>query len=192
MCLCYSCDFVIVDLFSQGLCYGSVMFIWLLVIEDGVILLYLFGQFSVVGMMWVKVQEELVNIYIVWLCLDLDELDVCCYQISDLMIWIGVIFDGLFLLIVGDFFVEVGELVCSMFGFQLVWKNLGECVDLLLMVGVVCGYGLDVLFQVKYFDGLCQENVKLLVVEGEIGVLCLGVMVILCLQGEMLQCFLLK
>jgi hypothetical protein len=182
----YSCDFVTADPPSQGLRHGSAMLTRLPVTEDGVTLLHPPGQFSAAGMMRVKVQEELVNIYIARLRPDPDEQDVRRHQTSDLMTWIGATSDGLPSLIAGDFSAEAGELVRSTPGFQPARKNPGERVDPPSMAGAARGHGLDVLFQVKHFDGLRQENVKLPAAEGETGALRLGVMATLRLQGETL------
>lgn len=182
----YSCDFVTADPPSQALRHGSAMLTRLPVSEDGVTLLHPPGQFSAAGMLRVKLQEELVNIYVARLRPEPDEPAVRRHQTGDLMTWIGATAEGLPSLIAGDFSADTAELVSSAPGFQPARRNPGERVDPPSVAGSARGHGLDVLFQVKHFDGIGQQALKLPAAEnGEAdkGALRLGVMATLRLQS---------
>ena len=182
----YSCDFVTADPPSQALRHGSAMLTRLPVSEDGVTLLHPPGQFSAAGMLRIKLQEELVNIYVVRLRPDPDAPEVRRHQTSDLMTWIGATAEGLPSLIAGDFSADTAELVRSSPGFQPARKNPGERVDPPSAAGSARGHGLDVLFQVKHFDGVRQQALRLPASEGgetDKGGLRLGVMATLRLQS---------
>jgi endonuclease/exonuclease/phosphatase family metal-dependent hydrolase len=181
----YSCDFVTADPPSQPMRYGSALLSRLPVAEDGVTLLHPPGQYSAAGMLRVKLQEELVNVYVARLRPDPDEALVRQHQTSDLMTWIGATADGLPSLIAGDFSAGTPELVGNSPGFQPARKNPGERVDPPSAAGAARGHGLDVLFQVKYFAGMGQQPLKLPATEGtDAGELRLGVIATLRLQGE--------
>jgi endonuclease/exonuclease/phosphatase family metal-dependent hydrolase len=182
----YSCDFVTADPPSQALRHGSAMLTRLPVSEDGVTLLHPPGQFSAAGMLRVKLQEELINIYVARLRPDPDEPLVRRHQTSDLMTWIGATAEGLPSLIAGDFSADTTELVRSSPGFQPARRNPGERVDPPSAAGSARGHGLDVLFQVKHFEGIGQQALKLPAGEGsdgDKGALRLGVMATLRLQS---------
>ena len=182
----YSCDFVTADPPSQALRHGSAMLTRLPVSEDGVTLLHPPGQFSAAGMLRIKLQDDLVNIYVVRLRPDPDATEVRRHQTSDLMTWIGATAEGLPSLIAGDFSADTAELVRSSPGFQPARKNPGERVDLPSAAGSARGHGLDVLFQVKHFDGVRQQALRLPASEGgetDKGGLRLGVMATLRLQS---------
>ncbi len=181
----YSCDFVTADPPSQRLRHGSAMLSRLPVSEDGVTLLHPPGQFSAAGMLRVKLQEALVNIYVARLRPDPDEPTVRQHQTSDLMTWIGATSDGLPSLIAGDFSADTEELVSSSPGFQPARKNPGERVDPPSLVGVAGGHGLDVLFQVSHFASQGLQPVKLPAPEGsEGGGVRLGIIATLRLQDQ--------
>jgi len=182
----YSCDFVTANPPSQPLRRGSAMLTRLPVSEDGVTLLHPPGQYSAAGMLRVKLKEELVNIYVARLRPDPDEPQVRRHQASDLMTWIGATAEGLPSLIAGDFSADTAELVSSAPGFQPARRNPGERVDPPSVAGSARGHGLDVLFQVKHFDGLGQQALKLPPPDTggtEAGPLRLGVMATLRLQS---------
>lgn len=184
----YSCDFVTADPPSQALRHGSAMLTRLPVSEDGVTLLHPPGQFSAAGMLRVKLQEELVNIYVVRLRPDPDVAEVRRHQTSDLMTWIGATAEGLPSLIAGDFSADTAELVRSSPGFQPARRNPGERVDPPSAAGSARGHGLDVLFQVKHFDGVRQQALRLPPAEGadtDKTTLRLGVMATLRLQSPL-------
>lgn len=178
----YSCDFVTADPPSQPLRRGSAMLSRLPVTDDGVTLLHPPGQFSAAGMLRVKLQDELVNIYVATLRPEPDDAQVRRHQTADLMTWVGATADGLPSLVAGDFSAEAGELVSSTPGFQPARKNPGERADPPSLAGAARGHGLDVLFQVKYFAGIGQQSLKLPPLEGETASLRLGVMATLRLQ----------
>jgi endonuclease/exonuclease/phosphatase family metal-dependent hydrolase len=181
----YSCDFVTADPPSQPLRHGSALLSRLPVAEDGVTLLHPPGQFSAAGMLRVKLQEDLVNIYVARLRPEPDEAKVRQHQTGDLMTWIGATSDGLPSLIAGDFSADTSELVGSSPGFQPARKNPGERVDPPSAAGAARGHGLDVLFQVKHFAGMGQQPLKLAALEGtDAGELRLGIIATLRLQGE--------
>lgn len=165
----YSCDFVTADPPSQRLRHGSAMLSRLPVSEDGVTLLHPPGRFSAAGMLRVKLDEALVNVYVARLRPDPDEATVREHQTSDLMTWIGATSDGLPSLIAGDFSADTEELVGSSPGFQPARKNPGERVDPPSLVGVAGGHGLDVLFQVSHFASQGLQPVKLPAPEGAEG-----------------------
>jgi len=182
----YSCDFVTADPPSQALRHGSAMLTRLPVSEDGVPLLHPPGQFSAAGMLRVKLQEELINIYVARLRPDPDEPEVRRHQSSDLMTWIGATAEGLPSLIAGDFSADTAELVRSAPGFQPARRNPGERVDPPSVAGSARGHGLDVLFQVKHFEVIGQQAFKLPAADGAVadkGALRLGVMATLRLQS---------
>lgn len=184
----YSCDFVTADPPSQALRHGSAMLTRLPVSDDGVTLLHPPGQFSAAGMLRVKLQEELVNIYVVRLRPDPDVPEVRRHQTSDLMTWIGATAEGLPSLIAGDFSADTVELVRSSPGFQPARRNPGERVDPPSAAGSARGHGLDVLFQVKHFDGVRQQALRLPPGEGadtDKATLRLGVMATLRLQSPL-------
>jgi len=179
----YSCDFVTADPPSQRLRHGSAMLSRLPVAEDGVTLLHPPGQFSAAGMLRVKLQEALVNVYVARLRPEPDETRVRQHQSSDLMTWIGATSDGLPSLIAGDFSADTEELVRSSPGFQPTRKNPGERVDPPSLAGVAGGHGLDVLFQVSQFASQGLQPVMLPAAEGaEGGGLRLGIIATLRLQ----------
>ncbi|MFI8716948.1 endonuclease/exonuclease/phosphatase family protein [Stenotrophomonas sp. NPDC077464] len=181
----YSCDFITADPPSQPLRHGSAMLSRLPVAEDGVTLLHPPGQFSAAGLLRVKLQEELVNVYVARLRPDPDEALVRQHQTSDLMTWIGATSDGLPSLIAGDFSADTDELVRSSPGFQPARKNPGERVDPPSLAGIASGHGLDVLFQVSHFAGQGLTPLKLPAVEGtDLGAMRLGILATLRLQGD--------
>lgn len=184
----YSCDFVTADPPSQRVRHGSAMLSRLPVAEDGVTLLHPPGQFSAAGMLRIKLQEELVNIYVARLRPEPDEPQVRQHQTSDLMTWIGATSDGLPSLIAGDFSADTDELVKSSPGFQPARKNPGERVDppsLAGAAGMASGHGLDVLFQVSHFASHGLQPVKLPAAEGSPGAaLRLGILATLRVQGD--------
>ncbi|MCC7635223.1 endonuclease/exonuclease/phosphatase family protein [Stenotrophomonas rhizophila] len=184
----YSCDFVTADPPSQALRHGSAMLTRLPVSEDGVTLLHPPGLYSAAGMLRVKLREELVNIYVARLRPEQDQAQVRQHQTSDLMTWIGATAEGLPSLIAGDFAADTAELVRSSPGFQPARKNPGERVDPPSAAGSARGHGLDVLFQVKHFDGVGQQALRLPPGEGGeagAGALRLGVMATLRLQSAL-------
>ncbi|MET0129513.1 MAG: endonuclease/exonuclease/phosphatase family protein [Stenotrophomonas chelatiphaga] len=180
----YSCDFVTADPPSQPRRHGSAMLTRLPVTDDGVTLLHPPGRFSAAGMLRVKLQEDLVNVYVARLRPDPDDVRIRRHQASDLMTWIGATAEGLPSLIAGDFSADAAELVSIAPGFQPARKNPGERADPPSLAGAARGHGLDVLFQVKYFAGIAQESLKLPAAEGDAGsALRLGVMATLRLQS---------
>ncbi len=181
----YSCDFVTADPPSQRLRHGSAMLSRLPVAEDGVTLLHPPGQFSAAGMLRVKLQEELINIYVARLRPEPDEAVVRQHQTGDLMTWISATSDGLPSLIAGDFSADTDELVRSSPGFQPTRRNPGERVDPPSLAGAASGHGLDVLFQVTHFASQGLQPVKLPALDGaEAGGLRLGILATLRLQGD--------
>ncbi|WP_019660446.1 endonuclease/exonuclease/phosphatase family protein [Stenotrophomonas hibiscicola] len=180
----YSCDFVTADPPSQTLRHGNAMLTRLPVSEDGVTLLHPPGTFSAAGMMRLKLGEALVNIYVARLRPDPDEAAARQHQTSDLMTWIGATAEGMPSLIAGDFSANTMELVRSTPGFQPARRNPGGRAEApAASGGGSTGHGLDVLFQVKHFDGIRQQPI-LLPADGDLPGLRLGVMATLRLQGN--------
>jgi len=169
---------------SQPLRHGNAMLTRLPVSEDGVTLLHPPGTFSAAGMMRLKLGEALVNVYVARLRPEPDEATARQHQTSDLMTWIGATAEGMPSLIAGDFSAATVELVRSTPGFQPARRNPGGRPEAAAANGGgSTGHGLDVLFQVKHFDGIRQQPI-LLPADGDLPGLRLGVMATLRLQGD--------
>lgn len=156
----YSCEFVTPDPPSLALRLGNAILTRHEVVEDGITLLHPPGAFSAAGMVRLRLEAGIVNVYVVRLRPEEGGAAARQHQTSDLMSWIAATADGMPSLITGDFAAPTEELVRQLPGFQPARKN-PSARQRESSSPVAAGHGLDVLYQVRQFADISQQALRL-------------------------------
>ena len=156
----YSCDFISADRPSQPVRRGNAVLTRLQAQQDGITLLHGDDAPTAAGMQRLQLQQAQLNIYAASMCPSDNSSVARGHQAADLRSWMDATADGLPSLIIGDFAAPTEELVRQLPGYQPARRNPstrhGEA-----RLSADSQHGMDVLYQVRSFADITQQQVRL-------------------------------
>lgn len=156
----YNCDFVSADRPSQPLRRGNAVLTRLAALEDGITLLHGDSSPIAAGMQRLQLQQARLNIYAASMCPTNNTAITRGHQAADLRSWMDATAGGLPSLIIGEFAAPTEELVRQLPGYQPARRNPSpRRADARASVGDQ--HGMDVLYQVRSFADITQQNIQL-------------------------------